>query len=240
MYGTDSAAIYDAQHRARGKDYHGEAREVARHVRRLLPTARSVLDVACGTGGHLGPFRDLFGEAEGLELAEPMLELARAAHPDLRLHHGDMRAFDLGRRFDVVTCLFASIAYVTSQDELRAALRCFARHVEPGGVVAVEPWWMPDAFVDGYCSGDVVEVDGTLIGRVTHTVRDHGASRMEVHYTLADRESGIRHFVEVHRAMLFDRDQYESAFRAAGLAVELVQGPTVQCGRGLLLGVRER
>ena len=236
MYGAEAAKIYDAQHRARGKDYRGEATEVAAQIRRRMPEARSVLDVACGTGGHLEPFLDMFDDAEGLELSEPMLDIARAALPGVKLHHGDMRDFDLGRTFDAVTCLFASIAYVTSEAELHAALRCFARHVVPGGVVAGEPWWLPEKFIDRYCSGDVVEADGMLIARVAHTVRDGDASRMEVHYTVVGADTGIRHFAEVHRAMLFERRQYEEAFTAAGLDVEYIDG--IQCGRGLFVGVR--
>ncbi|MGK5629448.1 class I SAM-dependent DNA methyltransferase [Streptomyces sp. URMC 123] len=236
MYGAESAKIYDAQHRARGKDYGAEAAVVAEQILARRPGARSVLDVACGTGAHLGPFRALFGHAEGLELSEPMLDLARAAVPDAPLHRGDMRAFDLGRAFDAVTCLFASIAYVESEAELRAALGCFARHVVPGGVVAVEPWWFPETFLDRHVSGDVIRVDGTTIARVSHSTLDGDASRMEVHYVLADAASGVRHFTETHRAMLFPRERYERAFALAGLEPEYVPG--VQGGRGLFLGVR--
>ncbi|MFJ2741691.1 class I SAM-dependent methyltransferase [Streptomyces sp. NPDC087440] len=237
MYGRDSARIYEVQHRQRGKDYPGEAKDVAQEVLARFPGARSVLDVACGTGGHLVPFRDLFaGPVEGLELSEPMLDLARAELPDVPLHQGDMRDFDLGRTFDVVTCLFASIGYVTSEDELRATVARLAAHARPGGVVAVEPWWFPEKFLDLHVSGSLVEADGTTLARVSHTVLDGDASRMEVHYLLADPAGGVRHFTEVHRAMLFTRPQYEAAFRAAGLSVAYVPG--IQCGRGLFVGTR--
>jgi SAM-dependent methyltransferase len=237
MYGAESAKIYHAQHTARGKDYAAEAELVAEQIRRRLPGASSVLDVACGTGGHLGPFAELIGHAEGIDLSEPMLELARADLPGIPLHTGDMRAFDLGRTFDALTCLFASIGYVGSLGELRQALVCFARHVVPGGVVAVEPWWFPETYVDRWVSSDVVASDGTTVARVAHTVRDGDASRMSVHYLIASPDDGVRHVTEVHRAMLFTREQYETAFRLAGLRPEYVPG--VLSGRGLFVGVRE-
>ncbi|MBB1244124.1 class I SAM-dependent methyltransferase [Streptomyces durbertensis] len=236
MYGAQSARIYEAQHRERGKDYVAEAKDVVREIHARMPAARSVLDVACGTGGHAGPFTEVFDEVQGLELSEPMLELAREALPGVPLHQGDMRDFDLGRVFDAVTCLFASIGYVGSEDELRAAIRTFARHTAPGGVVAVEPWWFPETFLDKHVSGDVVRVDGVTVARVSHTVRDGDASRMEVRYLTADPEKGISSFSETHRAMLFTRESYEAAFRDAGLTVDYVPG--VQCGRGLFVGVR--
>ncbi|MFD3735178.1 class I SAM-dependent DNA methyltransferase [Streptomyces sp. NPDC058632] len=236
MYGADSARFYEAQHTARGKDYRAEAEVVAGEVLRRRPDASSVLDVACGTGGHLAAFGELIGPTEGVDLSEPMLEIARRDHPDVPLHLGDMRDFDLGRIFSAVTCLFASIGYVNGVGELRATLSCLARHTEPDGVVAVEPWWFPETYVDRWVSSDVVRWDGTTVARVAHTVRDGDASRMEVHYLEATPDAGVRHLTEVHRAMLFTREQYEEAFRLAGLEPEYV--PKVMSGRGLFVGVR--
>ncbi|QIQ01842.1 class I SAM-dependent DNA methyltransferase [Streptomyces liangshanensis] len=237
MYGGESAKIYYAQHTARGKDYRAEAEAVAEQIRLRLPGASSVLDVACGTGGHLGPFTELIGYAEGVDLSEPMLEIARRELPaELPLHVGDMRDFDLGRTFDSLTCLFASIGYVGSVDELRASLVRFARHVRPGGVVVVEPWWFPDTFVDRWVSGDIVRWEGDTISRMSHTVREGDTSRMEVHYLRASPDTGVQHLTEVHRAMLFTREQYETAFSLAGLRPEYVPG--ILSGRGLFVGVR--
>ena len=236
MYGADTAKIYHAQHTTRGKDYRAEAEVVVQHVHRLFPGAASVLDVACGTGGHLQAFQELIGAVEGVDLSEAMLDIARAGHPQVPLQNADMRELDLGRTFDALTCLFASIAYVGSQAELHATLAGFARHVVAGGVVAVEPWWFPETYLDRWISGDVIEWEGTTIARVSHTARDGEASRMEVHYLLASQLQGVRHLTEVHRAMLFTRAQYEAAFLAAGLDCEYVPG--VLSGRGLFVGVR--
>lgn len=236
MYGRESAKIYHVQHTARGKNYRDEADLVATHIHRRFPGASSVLDVACGTGGHLAPFSDLIGHTEGIDISEPMLDIARAELLEVPLHTGDMRDFDLGRTFDSVTCLFASIGYVGSEAELRRTLSCFARHVVPGGVVAVEPWWFPENYIDRWVSSDLIDHDGTTVARVVHTVRDGEASQARVHYLLASPEGGAHHFVEEHRAMLFTRKQYETAFQKAGLSVEYE--PEVLSGRGLFVGVR--
>lgn len=233
MYGTNAATIYDAQHEARGKDFRGEALEVVRQVREHRPDADSLLDVACGTGAHLEVFARLFTRTEGLEISEPMLERARRRVPGVPLHAGDMRDFDLGRRFDAVTCLFASIGYAGSPEGVDATLACLARHLTPGGVVVVEPWWFAERFLDGHVSGDVVRSGDTTIARLSRTVREGGTSVMTVHNVVADA-GGVRHFTDEHRALLLDRDRYELAFRRAGLAVTHV--PEVASGRGLLVG----
>ncbi|MCY7344082.1 MAG: class I SAM-dependent methyltransferase [Pseudonocardia sp.] len=233
MYGTDAATIYDAQHEARGKNFRAEAGEVARQVRSHRPDATSLLDVACGTGAHLEVFAEHYPDTAGLEISAPMLEIARRRVPTVPLHAGDMRNFDLGRRFDVVVCLFASIAYAGSPEGVDATVDRLARHLTPGGVVVVEPWWFADRFLDGHVSGDVVRAGDTTISRLSRTVRADDTSVMTVHTVVADADA-IRHFTDVHRALLLDRDRYELAFRRAGLAVSYV--PDVASGRGLLVG----
>ncbi|MFD0430972.1 class I SAM-dependent DNA methyltransferase [Streptomyces zhihengii] len=130
MYGPEFAEIYDLVYTLRGKDYPAESAYVAGLIRERVPGASSILDVACGTGGHLRHFLGMFDRAEGVELSDAMLAVARDRLPEARLHHGDMRDFDLGRAYDAVVCLFAAVAH---QDpaELGGTMRCFARHLRP-------------------------------------------------------------------------------------------------------------
>ena len=48
-----SAALYDAIYRGIGKDYGAESATIIGLVQAKCPGARTLLDVACGTGGHL-------------------------------------------------------------------------------------------------------------------------------------------------------------------------------------------
>jgi SAM-dependent methyltransferase len=236
MYGAELAEIFDQVYRGRGKDYLAEARDITERIRFRRPGASSLLDVACGTGAHLHAFGELFPHVEGLEISAPMLATARERMPSVPVHQGDMRDFDLGRTFDAITCMTGSIGYLSTPAELDATLSRFARHLTAGGVVAVDPWWFLETFHDGYVSGDVVTVEGRTIARVSHSALEGDASRMHVHYVVADPRSGARHFMENHLITLFTRKQYEAAFTQAGLAVDYVEG--IQSGRGLFLGVR--
>ncbi|MGH3939494.1 MAG: class I SAM-dependent methyltransferase [Pseudonocardiaceae bacterium] len=237
MYGAEVAEIFDLVHQARGKDFAAEAADVARRVRTRAPTASSLLDVACGTGGHLRTFAELFDHVEGVELAEPMLAVATRRLPAITLHCGDMRNFDLGRTFDAISCMTGSIGYMRTTAELKTALRRFAEHLVPGGVVAVDPWWFLESFAAGHVSGDVVTVAGRTIARVSHSALEGNASLIHVHYVVAGPRSGVRHFAETHLITLFTRAQYEEAFASTGFAVDYVEG--VQAGRGLFVGVRK-
>jgi SAM-dependent methyltransferase len=174
----------------------------------------------------------------GIDLADGMLDVARRNHPDIPVGRGDMRSFDLGRRFDAVACLFAAVGNLNGEDELRATLRAFARHLVPGGVAVLEPWWFPENFTPGHVGGNVVTHGGMTVARVSHTVlHDTGdASRMDVHYLVARPGEDVRHFSDTHVMALYSRDQYEAAFTEAGFTVEYVTGEYP--GNGLFVGIR--
>ncbi|MCW2863874.1 MAG: Methyltransferase type 11 [Actinoallomurus sp.] len=235
MYGSGYAEIYDLIHSWwRGKDYDTEAAEVTEMIRARMPEASSLLDVACGTGIHLARFAESFDHIEGLDLSEAMLSVARRRMPAAELRQGDMRSLDLPRRFDAITCMFTAIAHQT-EVELDETLRRFARHLNPGGVVVVDPWWFPETFIEGYVSAEVMTPDHRSIARVSHATREGDWSRMEVHYLVVDEKTGIRHFTEPYRHRLITRGQYEQALRDAGFTTEYLEG--FHSGRGLFLGV---
>ena len=73
-------------------------------IDRYVPSARSLLDVACGTGKHLEHLQHHYRVA-GVDISPAMLDVARRRLPGVPLHVGDMVDFELGRTFDVVTCL---------------------------------------------------------------------------------------------------------------------------------------
>ncbi|MFB7297705.1 class I SAM-dependent methyltransferase [Streptomyces rubiginosohelvolus] len=237
VYGSDTASIYHDFYRERGgKSYAAEAVRVAELVRERRPQATSLLDVACGTGSHLEHLTGEFAQVEGVELSEAMLDVARPLLPGVPLHQGDMRDFALGRRFDAVACLHSSIGYVGDEAALRRTLACLAEHLEPGGVLVVEPWWTPETFLDGHIAGDALTVGRRTISRVSHTVRVGDRTRMEVHWVVADRETGPRHAVEHHELTLFTPAQYEAAFAAAGCTVDYLR--SAWTGPGIYVGVR--
>ncbi|MGI5392247.1 class I SAM-dependent DNA methyltransferase [Streptomyces sp. CA-251251] len=235
MYADDIAAVYDLVHEGKGKDYRQEAEEIAALVRAHHPDARTLLDVACGTGRHLHHLDSLFDHVEGLEISPDMLALATGHNPGITFHEGDMRSFSLDRRFSAVTCMFSSIGHLRNTEELDSALRSFTHHLEPSGVIVVEPWWFPETFTPGYVGASITEAGERTVCRVSHSVREGDATRIEVHYLLAG-PGGVRHLTEDHTITLFRRADYEAAFERAGCDVAYQEGGP--SGRGLFVGTR--
>jgi SAM-dependent methyltransferase len=236
VYDADFTEIYDIIYHSRGKNYSAEAEELARLIRARKPNAASVLDVACGTGGHLRFLGELFDRAAGIDLSEDMLAVAETRMPGIGLHRGDMRDFDLASTFDAIICMFSSIGYLRSTAELDKTLGCFAQHLNLGGVIAIEPWFFPDTFIPGHVSADLARANGRTIARISHSVREGDATRMEIRYIDAD-DSGIRQLADTHRLTLFTRDEYEAAFTQAGCTAEYIVSD--RFAPGIFVGVRK-
>lgn len=217
------------------KDYEGEADYLAEVIRRHHPTARSLLDVACGSGRHLEQLRREF-EVEGLDLNPRFLEIARHRLPGVPLHEGDMTEFDLGRTFHVVTVLFSSIALVRTIGAMEQSIATLARHVAPGGLLLVEPLWEPDAHREGELKLNVVDKPDLKIAWAYANERVGDLAHWENHFLVATPD-GIDSFVEVQEAGLFTDAQYRHAFASAGLAC-VEWDPEGPWGRGLYVAQR--
>src|SRR6267142_2354240 len=109
------AAIYDSLYRF--KDYAAASRTLDDLIQRRVPRARSLLDVACGTGKCIEQLQSRY-QLHGVDLSREMLDIARQRCPGVPFEQADMTDFHLGRTFDVVTCLFSSIGLVRTVDRL--------------------------------------------------------------------------------------------------------------------------
>jgi SAM-dependent methyltransferase len=162
-----------------------------------------------------------------------MIEEATIARPGLLVYPGDMRTFRLRDRFDVVTCLFSAIGYMTTIEDLHLAIRNMAEHLTGGGVLVVEGWVERDAWEESRAAAQSVVDDELVAARVIVSGRDGDVSTIEMQYLLATVD-GIEHVAEVHRMGLYTAEQYRAAFEAAGLRYERADGLT---GRGLHVGI---
>jgi len=232
MY-SQSASVYDAL--SRHKDYGAATATLSRILSDLVGPGASLLDVACGTGRHLERLREHF-QVTGLDQSEQMLQVAQQRCPGVDLHLGDMRDFSLDRQFDAITCLFGSIAYATTVEDLESFLRNVVRHLRPGGALVIEPWLTPERFIRGRLVLDTVDDPDLKVARVYVTRDDHGRVAVyDMQYLVATPE-GVRHFTEVERLGLFTHQEYVDVLRRAEISVRHTGD---LFGYGLFVGVRE-
>lgn len=230
---SSTAHLYDAIYSF--KDYRAETDLVRAILERyqVRPT-RTLLDVGCGTGGHLAALSEEY-QVEGLDLDPDLLAVARERLPGVPLHAGDMSDFDLGHTFDAVISLFSAIGYVRTREAMRSTFERMAAHLDPSGLLLVEPWFPPGVIQEGRCSLlNATSADGYPIARLSTISVEGSLSILEFQYLVGGAE-GIRHFVETHTMGLFTHEEQVEAMERAG--VELLD--VVEegfAGRGLLVG----
>ena len=215
------AEAYDIVHDR--KPYAQEARKVRRLAKRFASRPlRRLLDVACGSGRHLEQFSRWF-DCVGVDSSPQMMARARSRVPQAELALGRMESFALGRQFDLVTCLFSAIGYARSVGELRRTIRNLARHTAPGGVIVVEPWITPSAYLPGHVGYVVRESGKTSVLRMDAARRQKGRAIFAFHY-LVGHPGRVDHFLETHDLGLFSVRTMTAAFRDAGLTVHYLRG----------------
>jgi ubiquinone/menaquinone biosynthesis C-methylase UbiE len=227
-----STRYYDALYHF--KDYAAAAAQLHELLQERGSQYSTLLDVACGTGKHLEHLQASY-RVEGLDINPEMLLLARGRCPEAAFHEASMVEFDLGRTFDVVTCLFSSIAFVKTAENMSQAIKSMARHVSPGGLLVVEPWFSPERYWTGTITANFVDQPELKIAWMYTSERRDLLGVLDIHY-LVGTPNGMEHFTELHELGLFRHDEYLRAFQEAGLDVNY--DPKGLFGRGMYLGAK--
>lgn len=228
-----SAELYDLLYFS-FKDYVRETATLAETIHRLHPTARTVLDVACGTAEHARLLTEQHGFAvDGLDLDPAFVRIARRKLLHGSVFEADMITFELGQKYDVILCLFSAIGYVRTLENVTRTFERFRAHLAPGGIVVVEPWFPPGVLTPGRTFVKCAESDGVSICRMSYNEIDGAISRLHFEY-LIGREGGIERASEVHELGLFTTDEMQECFNAAHLRAE--HDPVGLYERGLFVG----
>lgn len=103
-----------------------------------VPRGKKVLELACGTGKILEKFCQIRWQTYGLDRSRHMISvakerLAKYEKPPL-LWVGDMSAFRLVAEVDAAICLYDSINYCRTEEELAAVFACVHEVLRPGGI----------------------------------------------------------------------------------------------------------
>lgn len=118
-------------------DYAEEAGIFTTAIQAALPEARTLLELGSG-GGNNASFLKKHFQVTLVDRSPAMLHVSRQLNPELPHHQGDMRDVRLGQLFDVVF-IHDAIMYLTSEEDLRAAMQTAYAHLRPGGLALFNP-----------------------------------------------------------------------------------------------------
>ena len=140
-----------------------------------------ILDLGCGTGrvaldlaarGH-----EVTGVDADPELVRTLGERAKSRRLPVKAHAADVRCFDLHATYPLAIAPMQVVQLLGGEPGRRALLASVARHLEPGGLLAValaDPFEAVPAGTALPPLPDVLERDGWVLSSTPVEVRDEG------------------------------------------------------------------
>lgn len=215
---TESAEFYDLIY-SQIKNYEAEADKIAALIERAHPKAERILDVACGTGEHARILSQKHGFiVDGIDIDKNFIRIAREKNTAGNFRQADMMDFNLGHQYDVVMCLFSSIGYVRTLENMKKTLACFRRHLAKKGLLLIEPWITPEAWEPGKVFMHTIEDEKMKICRMSHSGIDGKVSELRFEYVIGEPE-GIHRKTEVHKLGLFSVEEMRLCLQDTGFKV---------------------
>lgn len=233
FYESD-AQLYDLIYG--NKNYANEAWQIVQLLKRNgAEPGCSLLDVACGTGGHLNFWQYIY-VCTGCDISEDMLRIARRKVHHAQFTKANMLQLDLKKKFNVITCMFSAIGYTRTLEGLKQAVEGFAKHLNSGGVLVFDPWIDPDEFIEGNMDTQVYENERLKVVRHCVSQRKDDQAVMDFHFLVTQKGQQPRYFVDRHVLGLFSVRDTMQVMQEAGFfgywMPELL-------GRGLYMGILE-
>jgi SAM-dependent methyltransferase len=199
------------------EDYADEANEY-RHL--LLESAdvpvREVLELGSGGGNNASHMKAWF-TLTLVDRSPGMLAVSRRLNPECEHLEGDMRSVRLDRTFDAVF-VHDAIAYITTEEDLRAVFATAFAHCRPGGVALFVPDSVRETFYETTDHGGH-DGDGRALRYLEWTWDpdpDDTTVRMDLTYVFHDRDGSVHAELDSHVCGLFPIETWLGGLRGAG------------------------
>jgi ubiquinone/menaquinone biosynthesis C-methylase UbiE len=129
---TDLSGYYDLM--CADIDYLAQSHTIRRLHQLFGNNGNSHLDLACGTGPHIRHFIDYGYQSSGLDINQPMLDLASLRCPEAQFTLQDMSAFKVLESLDLITCFLYSIHYSDGIEKLKECFASVHRALKSDGI----------------------------------------------------------------------------------------------------------
>lgn len=129
---TDLSHYYDLM--CADIDYRAQSLHVCRLHRLLGNSGNAYLDLACGTGPHIRHFIDFGYSTQGVDLNQPMLDIAQERCPEASFSRQDMGSLSVETPLDLISCFLYSIHYNSTIAQLQQCIAKVHGALKPGGM----------------------------------------------------------------------------------------------------------
>lgn len=169
----------------------------------------NVLELACGTGNHAQYYADQDWQISLTDGSDDMISLTRKKfknHKNVSVSKMDMLEFNsFDKPFDVILCLFDSIGYLVTNENIQTLLTQISQNLKKDGVFIFE-YWNAGAFLRNFesCRVKRIELDQKEIIRISETEIDYPNQLGIVHYTIMEvNDNQIEKYKETHKNRFF-------------------------------------
>jgi SAM-dependent methyltransferase len=217
----------------------------AAFYRRVLESScarppRTLLELGSGGGNNASHMKAGF-RLTLVDLSPEMLALSKTINPECEHVAGDMRSVRLGRLFDTVF-IHDAIDYMTTEADLRAAVRTAFVHCRPGGAALFAPDYMRETFRPSTDHGGV-DAGGRGMRYLEWTWDpdpEDSSYLVDMAYLLRDEGGEVRVEYDRHRLGLFSRAEWLHLIEEAGFEARAVpfEGSEAGIGEEVFLGIR--
>lgn len=172
-----------------GKDSVRYVELITNVINKFNLNTNSILDVGCGTGILANKLRNMNFDVSGIDISEDMIKVANETTKGIDFTVSDMRSFKLNKTFDMITCAFDAINYVTSDEDMKATIDTIYNHLKNNGFFIFDintPYLYEDKHFgsinrefDGLNFKQILEYDKT--NGIGTTLFDFGNNNLEKH-----------------------------------------------------------
>src|SRR3989338_3994974 len=218
------------------KDYKKEAISVRKLISKYKKSdGNELLDVGCGTGRHMKYLKKYFS-CIGIDKNKEMLNIAKKKVRRVIFKQADMANFTLNKKFDAIICLFSSIAYLKTYQNLEKALKHFYKHLKRGGVMIIEGFIAKSDFKPNHLYMNVYDGKKLKIARIGASKIKNGLMLAEMYYLIGEKGK-INCFLETHELGLFNVNKVLKIIKKFGLRTAFIKRGLMK-DRGLFIGIK--
>jgi len=210
------------------KDYESEVNYVDGLIKKYSLSAKTILDLGCGTGSHDFHFARKGYSVYGIDMSQNMIAIARKKQQvqgllNLEFVQGNIASLSLNKAFDTIVSLFHVMNYFTTNNDMESGFASVSRHLKSGAVFIFDFWYGP-AVLSNLPKTGVKNLENSKIKvrRLVDPIMDVNRNLVHVNYEINVEEkssSQVITFKETHTVRYFFIPEIELLFERLGMEI---------------------
>ncbi len=188
---------------------------ITRQIYRHLPSCEKILDCACGTGTLINILERNFS-VSGLDISPEMIKIASEKNPDSPLWVADMKKDLLTHdKFDCILCIYDSINYICTPEELLSFFRLAADHLTEDGLLIFD-MITSEKIRSIFRDGTFTYEDRNIYYIWYNCFITQSIFKNTLDFFVKQPDDSYRRITEIHKRRLFSEKEIKKALIHAG------------------------